>query len=72
MWDVDEEKFSLKNVINDHQNAVSALDSNAEFIVSGDTKSMVLIHNLTDGGFTKFRPSDQHQSVQGRLTFSKL
>jgi WD40 repeat protein len=65
VWTLSENKFTLKVTYSEHAYPITALDSNADHIVSGDAKSNVIIWKVSDGYFTKIRQGDQHQEVQG-------
>lgn len=64
IWNIDENKFTLKTTYSDHNYAITALDATAEHIISGDAKATIIIHEVSDGNITKVKQSDQHQDVQ--------
>ena len=43
------------------------MDSNLDFIVSGDCKAVVFIYNIADGSIVRVKQADQHQDVQVRV-----
>ena len=58
------EKFKINFSYKEHAVGVSALDGSDSFLVSGDEKSQILILNLENDEFMKFRQPEQHTAIQ--------